>query len=148
MTHMEKDFDRWNQNKKILQESPHKDYVHEREVWWCALGHNIGSEENGKNKKFERPVLVIRKFNKEMVLGVPFTSAIKTGPYYLNLVHDGVAFSVLLSQIRLISTKRLLRKMYRMDSSLCALVQHKLCAMIETNRPPLARGPREPHGHL
>ncbi len=35
-------------------------YFHEREVWWASLGKNIGFEQDGKNKMFERPVLVLK----------------------------------------------------------------------------------------
>lgn len=38
----------------------------EQEIWWCSLGENIGCEEDGKNELFERPVLILRKFNHEM----------------------------------------------------------------------------------
>ena len=37
----------------------------EGEIWWVSLGQNVGYEANGKNEKFERPVLVVRKFNKD-----------------------------------------------------------------------------------
>jgi hypothetical protein len=58
-------FDLWNTAKqnldiKILDE---KFRVHEREIWWCSMGVNIGDEEDGKNELFERPVLILRKFN-------------------------------------------------------------------------------------
>jgi mRNA interferase MazF len=56
---MEKDFDRWNKKKKALNETDFTDYVHEREVWWCALGVNVGLEADGKHDNFERPVLVL-----------------------------------------------------------------------------------------
>ncbi len=59
---MQKDFDRWNNQKKVIQQLNNQGILFsEREVWWCALGENIGDEENGKNELFERPVLIIRK---------------------------------------------------------------------------------------
>ncbi len=30
---------------------------------WCSIGINVGDEEDGKNELYERPVLVIKKFN-------------------------------------------------------------------------------------
>ena len=62
---MEKDFDRWNEKKKYTHKREFADHVHEREVWWSALGVNIGVEIDGKHENFERPVLVVRKFNND-----------------------------------------------------------------------------------
>src|SRR5690606_11061015 len=46
--HMESDFDRWNTLKKgIDQTEAAPSFVpQEREVWMCALGRNIGFEQN------------------------------------------------------------------------------------------------------
>jgi mRNA interferase MazF len=61
---MIKDFDSWGQFKKKLDLSDRVFYVHPREVWWCSLGLNIGTEIDGKNENFERPVLVMNVYNK------------------------------------------------------------------------------------
>ncbi len=84
-------------------------YFYERQVWWASLGQNIGSEQNGKNTNFERPILVFKKFNEDTLWAIPASSKIKTGKYY-ELFHLGdKEFSLNLSQLRLISSKRLLR---------------------------------------
>jgi mRNA interferase MazF len=127
---MEKDFDRWNNKKKALHETRFTDYVHEREVWWCALGVNLGVEADGKNDNFERPVLVLRKFNRDAVLVVPLTSRVKDNPFHAPFLHDGEKFAAVISQIRLISTKRLLRRLYRMDSSVFAEIKRVVLVML------------------
>lgn len=86
-------------------------YFREKEIWWASLGVNIGYEQNGKNRNFERPVLVLKKFNKSILLALPITSKNKTGKYYYQFEHNGAKYSIILSQIRLISSKRLLRKL-------------------------------------
>ncbi|MDK2948964.1 MAG: hypothetical protein PWQ56_129 [Patescibacteria group bacterium] len=45
---MEKSFDEWNEDKKKLNKLNSKFFLHEREVWWCSLGVNIGYEADGK----------------------------------------------------------------------------------------------------
>ncbi len=107
---MQKDFDKWNEIKKNTNslEKPKKFYFHEREIWWCSLGVNIGYEQDGKNENFERPVLILKKFNRDIAVIVPLTSVIKNNLYHHKLKTSG-SF-VILSQIRLISAKRLLRK--------------------------------------
>lgn len=107
-----KDFDKWNEVKKKLHIRKEDILFHEREIWWCAVGINIGFEENGKNDLFERPVLIVRKFNKYVLWVLPLTRSQKTGGYYYRITQGDEDDSVvILSQLRLISSKRLLRKM-------------------------------------
>jgi mRNA interferase MazF len=127
---MEKEFDRWNKRKKQLDRIEFNRFVHEREVWWCALGMNVGVEANGKHANFERPVLVLRKFNKHAVLVVPLTSRAKRNPYHLPFRHDGKLFAAVFSQMRLLSTKRLLRKIYRMDERIFDDIKGIITVMI------------------
>jgi len=104
---MEKDFDGWNRKKKAINAflSPQ---FYERDIWWCTIGLNIGDEEDGKNH-FERPVLVLRKFNKGIAWILPMSTKQKDNQFHHNIEHDGVVFSVMLSQLRLISSKRFRR---------------------------------------
>ena len=60
---MPDDFDKWNNKKKQLHVRTNAPTFKEREVWWCSLGANIGTEQNGKGQNFTRPVLVLRKFS-------------------------------------------------------------------------------------
>ena len=56
MTEYVKQFDSWNEKKKRTDgKSIAEDFFfHEREVWWCAVGVNVGTEVDGKNDDFER----------------------------------------------------------------------------------------------
>lgn len=85
-------------------------YFHEREIWWASLGANIGFEQDGKHENFERPVLVLKKFNRFVLWIVPLTSTVKDDRHYFTIEYEGKQYSVILSQLRLISSKRLLRK--------------------------------------
>lgn len=114
--------DRWNGKKKHINQSAFLDFVNERDVWWASLGVNVGSEQDGSPEEFERPVLVVRKFNKEMVFVVPLTSSPRRTPYHIVVRHEGVEFAAVISQLRLLSTKRLARKIYQMDGALFAVV--------------------------
>lgn len=127
---MQKDFDGWNIIKKQVNETIFSDYIHEREVWWCSLGVNIGFEEDGKNVSFERPVLILKKFSKEVVLIVPLSTKVKNHPYHFPHLHDGQEYSALLSQIRVISTKRLLRMIYRMDEQIFDIIKQTAREML------------------
>lgn len=71
-----KNFNGWNEVKKITHNNnaPIGSFPKEREIWWSSVGVNIGVETDGKHETFERPVLIIRVFNQEMLWVVPVTS--------------------------------------------------------------------------
>jgi mRNA interferase MazF len=107
----EKDFDGWNELKKQLSDRKKIPEFKEREVWWCPLGVNLGFEEDGKNKNFERPVLVFRKFNRWLFAGVPLTTKNKNNEFHFRLpCYKNIDSSVILSQARTLSAKRLIRR--------------------------------------
>lgn len=86
---MYKDFDRWNEVKKHvdLRRNTEQIYFKERDVWWCSLGINIGDEENGKGVISQRPILVLRKFNARIFLGIPMSTKLKPqNPFYFSLI--------------------------------------------------------------
>ncbi|MFH0853916.1 MAG: type II toxin-antitoxin system PemK/MazF family toxin [bacterium] len=105
-----KDFQKWHIQKNELHKSNKCIYFRIREIWWCSVGLNIGCEQDGKNDQFERPILVLKKFNNDMLWVLPLTTVIKTGQYYYSFEYNNNAYSVILSQLRVISSKRLLRR--------------------------------------
>jgi mRNA interferase MazF len=108
---MKKEFDQWNNRKKTIDYNKRFILPKKKEVWWSSIGVNIGSEEDGKNKEFERPVLVVKAFNEEVFLGIPITSSSKFNKkYYFSVSLNNKNCFLILSQIRLFSTKRLSRK--------------------------------------
>lgn len=108
-------FDSWNQLKKDLSErrSPKFEV---RQIWWTAVGMNLGEEANGKNDLFERPVLVFCKLSKTSFLGIPMTSKIKEGSYFYKYQTSERITFLMLHQLRFLSSKRLLRKIGKMGS--------------------------------
>ena len=109
----QKEFDLWNDDKKILHREDIILYPKEREIWNIKLWVNIGSEADGK-RGFYRPALVLAKV-WAMYLVVPMTTKGKIdSPYYLWLssvqFDDGhgqpLISSLLLSHIRTIDKRR------------------------------------------
>ncbi len=125
---MEKDFDSWNTEKKQANAKTldYNFFYHSREVWWCAVGVNVGVEADGKHQNFERPILVVKKFNKDMFWGIPLTTSEKTGEFYQKIIHDGGISWAGLTQLRVFSTKRLLRKIGKISSEEFNLIRKKL----------------------
>ena len=113
---MEKDFWNWHSKKEHLNKVKGTALFHEREVWWCALGANIGFEQDGSGELFTRPVVILAKFNLDACLVVPLTAKPKKCKYYFSVGNvsgrDAVA---VLSQIRFVDRKRLAMKISTMD---------------------------------
>jgi mRNA-degrading endonuclease toxin of MazEF toxin-antitoxin module len=106
-----KNFDAWNKYAKSLEEAEHTGLFHERDIWWCALGTNIGSEDDGKNSQFERPVLIFRKFGGETSWIIPISSqkCRRDSRIQYPISVQGMSRTARLHQLRLISNKRMLR---------------------------------------
>lgn len=103
-------FSEWAGLKPHLHFAESVAFPKRREIWWAHVGQNIGVEINGKSNKFERPVLIVRVFNKDFVLIVPISSKEKDGRYYYSFRNpSGERNVVVLSQIKSISSKRLVR---------------------------------------
>ncbi len=84
----------------------------EGEVWWCYIGENIGSEISGKSKNFTRPVLIVKKFSRNLFLGFPTsTQKQKIQIWSVPISINNVESWVILSQIRVFDAKRLKTRM-------------------------------------
>lgn len=131
-----KDFDLWNTEKKQLNESVSDKsfYIHEREVWWAAIGVNIGTEMDGKNEQHERPVLIVRKLGKNQFLGIPLTSRTKEGVFYIPINYNNRQGTACISQVRVMSVQRLLRKIGRTRCDDFMLVTQQLSKLIATGK--------------
>lgn len=127
---MNKNFDEWNVVKKTLDDKHRTPTFKQREVWWCSVGLNVGHEENGKNEFFNRPVLVVRKFNNQIFLGVPLSTKIKDNKFYHPIHLKGKSGSVLLSQIRVWDSKRLTHKVGDITQDQFDLVRRKVIELI------------------
>ncbi len=88
---MKKDFEEWHNQKARIHESKKRPGFHEREIWWCALGVNVGFEQDGGGKDFLRPVFDIIQFEDGQEVKRTLSTAI-------------------LSQVRLIDASRLSHK--------------------------------------
>jgi mRNA-degrading endonuclease toxin of MazEF toxin-antitoxin module len=113
---MIKDFDKWNKTKQVVDSNqPVSKLINEREIWWCNLGLNIGDEQNGKYPNYERPVLITKKFNNKLCVVLPLSSNSGNKNFYKEIFYKNRVGYVIISQIRIISTKRLSRLIDQLD---------------------------------
>src|SRR3712207_2868680 len=108
LSYMEKDFFSWAKVKQEIQERPHPPYFGVGQIWWCSLGSNVGTEQDGKGPEFLRPVVVLTKFNEHSCVVVPLTGRERHGRFYFFLGEiSSRPSSAILSQVRLIGSRRL-----------------------------------------
>jgi|SRR3989344_8523850 len=131
---MEKDYSKWHKKKEILNRRDDIDtiFFREKEVWWVALGVNIGFEQDGKGEEFRRPILILKKFNKFVVLAVPLTTRIKKHKYYVfcDLIEDKLPRMAIISQIRLIDTRRFIDKLGVANNDSFTQIKNAIKAML------------------
>ena len=132
-----KDFDGWHPVKKQIEQDCKTPTIRQREIWWGSIGINIGVEQDGKNRLYERPVLVVRKFNHRHFMGIPLTTQLKDFPfrhtiYYRNKeegrVREGQA---LLSQMRSYDAIRLTRYVAKLGTKQFNSLMRELHEMLK-----------------
>ncbi len=126
----EKTFGDWILLKDKLHNRNKIPVFKQAEIWWCSIGFNVGHEENGKNQLFNRPILVLRKFNNHLFLGVPLTSKIKENIFYRKISFKGMMQSVMIAQMRVMDSKRLTHKMGEMSEEQFQMIRREVKEMI------------------
>ena len=114
---MQKDFDGWNEQKKSIHDASHAPLYHERDIRWCHLGTNIGFEQDGTGEGRSRPVLILKGFSREVCIVLPLTTSQKKDSFHFPIGSvEGRPATAIVSQIRLVDTKRLYKKIGTVDS--------------------------------
>ncbi len=128
---MHKDFDNWNKKKKFIDKNETNFLFNTGEVWWCAVGLNVGEESCGKGEKFRRPVLVLRKLSRKNFIGIPLSTQKKEGTWFAPLSINQTVQYLLLYQIRMFSTNRLQRRLATLTGNEFNQAKEKLEALLE-----------------
>jgi mRNA interferase MazF len=125
---MYKDFDKWNEKKKILNAKNLNKilFFSTGEVWWISLGLNLGFEMNGKGEDFMRPAIILKKYNHYSFLALPLSTSKKSNRYCIPIgIIDGKEAIANLSQIRNIDSKRLVNKIGYIENELFRIIKEK-----------------------
>ncbi len=111
-------FQIWIQRKYNLEKRSAGPLFNERDIFWCSIGSNIGHEMDGKWEKSNRPILVIKKFNRHIFWWVPLSTQVKENNlYYIPYTFDWKTASAIISQMRLMDSKRLINRIGVLDES-------------------------------
>ena len=114
-----KNFDNWNIDKQKINNINKNIWCQPRDIWWISLGENIGFEQDGKGENYLRPVIVLKSFGIFTALIIPLTTSQKENKYHIDLdILLGQKSFAIITQIRLIDTKRLVEKKGKLDKAL------------------------------
>ena len=92
-----------------------------------SIGKNIGYEQNGSGDNFSRPLLVVKRFNNHMFWCIPLSTKQKKFDFYFNFTDpNNEKVSVILAQMKLVSVKRLKRKLYAIPPNTLVEIKEKL----------------------
>ena len=128
---MKKDFQKWHNKKSHISDIEKRPFFHEREIWFCRLGVNVGFEQDGTGEDFLRPVVIMRKFNNEIFWAVPLTKREKKTEFYFTFSFFGRGKNTaILSQIRLIDARRLDYKIGEISKNDFQILKNKLKALL------------------
>ena len=133
----------WSKEKSALNAKVTFVRPKRRQIWWCAIGFNVGSEQNC-TEGFDRPVLVLKVFGS-MFWGLPITSSDpekkkEENPLYFKI--DGIPYAttegkakclvgyVALHQLRSFDSRRLKRKILRMDNEVFDKIEDKVRSLL------------------
>ena len=103
---MNKNFDKWNEIKKKIDNKNIELKFLVRNIYLMSVGQNVGYETFGKGEEFLRPVLVYKKLSKETFIGTPLTSKQKEGSYYFSFNFKGKTSVAMFNQIRVFDIRR------------------------------------------
>ncbi|MDQ7010013.1 MAG: type II toxin-antitoxin system PemK/MazF family toxin [Candidatus Gracilibacteria bacterium] len=127
----EKTFKEWNNEKEDIENKKSIRTFREGETWYISMGKNIGFEQNLKGELFLRPVLVLKKFNKNIFIGIPLTTVEKNDIFhYCFKGTNGKTSYAILSQIRLYDSKRFFRKTGNIKFSDIKILKEKIRKLI------------------
>lgn len=112
-----KDFDKWNEVKKQINNKDGEIYIRAGEIRWVSFGVNVGSEIDGKGESFTRPALILHVVGSHLALVVPLSTKIKEVAGYVPFDWKGTKTALCMHQIKVVSQKRILSRKGRISQS-------------------------------
>ncbi|HIP11647.1 MAG TPA: hypothetical protein EYG73_02910 [Arcobacter sp.] len=122
-------YDKWNSLKQTLEKRKQLQF-NEREILFISMGQNMDFEQYGKGEDFLRPVVVVKKFNKHLFLGIPLSSKIKDS-FFFHIIHfKERENSALLLQSKTFDSKRIKYGLAKLSENEFNKLVEKLCEVV------------------
>lgn len=129
---MEKNFKKWHAVKESVNNLDSRSlYFREKEIWWCYVGANFGFEQDGKGGLFMRPVLILKKFSRNLCWVLPLSTKVSRGDFFFPLLSESNTIRMTtLPQMRLVDSRRLINKIDRISTLGHSFIKEKIIAFI------------------
>lgn len=128
---MIKNFTKWNNEKKKIEQIDRDVLFKTGDVWRCSVGVNIQSESCGKGDNFRRPVLILKKLSRKIFIGIPLSSKNKKGTWFFDIEIEGIKRCALLYQLRMFHLNRLQRRIAILNLNDFDEIKRKLETLLE-----------------
>ena len=89
----------------------------EGDVWWSAIGENVGVEIDGKSRRYSRPIVILKKHSRLLFAAVPLTSKQHTGTWYVPFIFQGKCQTAVLVQTKPMDVTRLYERVGKLSNS-------------------------------
>ncbi len=120
-------FIKWNNLKILIHEKAWVKYANERDIWFTHIWKNIWVEQNWKWDEFLRPVVILKKLNKDAFVIIPLTKSNKKWSFFYNFRFvDKIISTAVLAQIKVIDRKRLDYKIGKIEKWDFSKLKNKL----------------------
>lgn len=113
---MDNAFLEWMEVKNTIHKDSMVTNFSEGQIWWAAVGKNVGVEINGKHKDYSRPIIIFKKLSRLCFFAIPLTSQPHTGTWYVEFNFRGKQEYAVLSQIRMMSVFRLYNRIGKLST--------------------------------
>lgn len=122
-------YDKWNKLKQEI-ETRKSILFRQRDVLFISMGQNIGYEQYGKGEEFLRPVVVLKKFSKNLFLGIPLSSKLKDGYFFHKVTFKNRENTALLLQSKTFDSKRIKYKLATLSQNEFSKLNEKFCEVV------------------
>ncbi len=122
-------YDKWNELKQAI-EIRKPILFGERDILFISMGQNIGYEQYGKGEEFLRPVVVLKKFSKNLFLGVPLSSQEKNGFFFHKITFKQRENTALLLQSKTFDSKRIKYKLAKLSKNEFNKLVERFCEVV------------------
>lgn len=119
----------WSDLKRKLNTKQPMNFS-QRDILFISMGQNIGYEQYGKGKDFLRPVVVLKKFNKHLFLGIPLSSQVKNGYFFHEVSFKNRTNSALLLQSKTFDSKRIKYRLAKLSEKEFNKLVEKFCRVV------------------
>jgi len=129
---MSKNFKDWQIKKEKIQNTTNKVFFREWQIYFTSIWVNVWFEQDWKWKLFNRPVLIVKKFNQNIFYWIPLSTQEKEWKFYFEFEFEKWKKSyALLSQMKLFDSKRLKLKIWWINKDLLFRIKNKLKKLLD-----------------